>query len=167
LASRVRIQYILSGAVLLPANSSISMQFAPPAGTSWVLGMLMTTSPIDVATGNIVYSTAIYTDIQHSMQRLSRLYGVPASFDRLYPTLHEITVSDPIIEEITNGSAVTVLVSFIGVIMAIPEVSLEKYNKLWNGFYNFNLILGSLSDDDVENVVKMIKAWAKQAKGGK
>lgn len=151
-------QTLLSYQLILPPATTITFQIAPPSGRIWIAAIQSMGTPRDVTTNNPVISPLIYIYGRHSMLVS---YYPPIALESFYRTPWgvelDIRVNDPAVSTITNNTALTVIFDITTAAIEITEDKYDRYMRLWEGLYNFEMLLGGLKDTDVESIVWLLK----------
>lgn len=154
-------QYLkLSGVITLPPNSTITYNLSPPSGFVWITLMRTAGTPRDVATGNPVISPLIRGIIRHSSfsPRSSPTMAVESEFNFPWAQLTDQRVNDFSTTTVANASGLTVVTDFTAHIMEITDDKYPLYQRLWNGLFNFEILLGSLNATDIANLINILKS---------
>jgi len=156
-ATRKGRQFFSMWQVVLPPGTQLTISVAPAADLTWVLVMNSISPARDVITGNIVASPLIYSDIEHSMITHTRIYDFESYYANTWPADLHISVGDPVVHTIVNGSAFTVAIDATWGIMEIPNRAYKEYMELWNGLENILKFMGKFSADDIDLFAKTVK----------
>lgn len=151
-------QFVASSQIIMPPISTLTYQIAPPSGKVWILAIRTQGTPRDFFTNNPVVSPLLSAYARHSMIVSSnQALGLESNF--LFPWGIEIDLktTDPLVVTVTNASTLTIIFDAMLAIMEITEDKYDQYMRLWNGLYNFEMVLGDLKDNDIENLVSLLK----------
>ncbi len=151
-------QFLASFQIVMPPGSTLNFQIAPPSGRIWIAAIQSLSPPRDAATNTLVISPLIYYYSRHSMVTTGIIYfGLESSSRAAWAIEVDIKPSDPVATTVVNGSGLTVFMDATYAIMEITEDKYDLYNRLWDGLYNFELLLGGLQGVDVEGLVWLLK----------
>jgi len=151
--------FLASAQFIMPPASALTFALAPPSGFIWVLAAGAPSPVRDVATGNAIVSPLITSYFRHSMLRGAiQNPGLDSYYNFPWPLQIDVKVNDPVVGTAINGTALTIEFNLTYAIMEITEDKYDQYSRLWNGLYNFEMLLGGLSDFDIESIVTLLRA---------
>lgn len=151
--------FLGSAQFIMPPASALTFVLTPPSGNIWVLAAGSSSPVRDVATGNAIVSPLLTSYFRHSMLRGAIQYpGLDSAYNFPWPMQLDLKVNDPLVGTAINGTGLTVEFNVTFAVMEITEDKYDQYSRLWNGLYNFEMLLGSLSDFDIEGIVSLLRA---------
>lgn len=156
---RLGTQFTATGQVIMPPGASLAWQIAPPTGKIWIVGIWIFGNPRDAATNTILITPNFYTYARHSMIRGFNVGQAMESVSKsTFPVEIDLQVGDPLVLTTVNNTALTIYQDITFALIEIAEENYKKFQRLWEGLYNFELLLGGLKDTDVDSLVFLLKS---------
>lgn len=152
-------QFVSAAQITMPPGAQVSFNIVPPSGMVWVMMVRTMGTPRDAATNNPVISPNVLLYSRHSMCR-GVIMPVTLESNFMFPWAVEkdLRINDPMTTTIVNGTALTIILDLTIAFIEFSEDNYDKYMRLWNGLYNFELLMGGLQETDVESLVALLKA---------
>lgn len=152
-------QFLSSVQIVMPPGSTLNFQVAPPSGRIWITVIQSSGPPRDVTTMNPVVTGGVYCYTRHSMIVSANTYfGLESNYRTPWALEMDLRVNDPLNSQIVNTTALTLVVDLTYAIMEITADKYDQYMQLWNGLYNFEWLMGSLSENDVLSLTALLKS---------
>jgi len=151
-------QFVTTAQIVMPPASTLVYTVSPPLGRIWILAVRAQGIPRDFVTNNPVIAAGLYTYARHSMVVSSvQSLGLESNFMFPWGIEIDLRVNDPLAVTVVNSTALTIIFDATLAIMEITEDKYDQYTRLWNGLYNFEALLGNLSDGDVVNLAALLR----------
>jgi hypothetical protein len=136
LALKKALSWRVSYLFVLPPKAEVTFEFAPEAGTYFIIGAFRMGRVRNYLTGADVETINVFMYAEHEQTRRSYVYGINSDTMEGDSSWMEVGPEKPLTITIVNGETFPVSFSVTMHMGIMNKFQLDEMTKLWKGWYN-------------------------------